>query len=221
MSVSRPRIIFFPGLATDQRLLEPQRAMPVDIEVPRWLTPRSEQESLPDYAKRLAATLDTSSPFYLGGISFGGMLAQEVARHVKAKRVFLLSSCTSRDGIPHLYRLAGDLLLPYLIAPILNPLKALPSRVRNFGPSHLLACNRVVQQMVRDCTPTLFRWSVAALLKWEGHRDPIGPVTHIKGDRDNVLPHYLCRPTHLVRGAGHLMNMTHAREVNAIISRHL
>jgi len=36
-----------------------------------------------------------------------------------------------------------------------------------------------------------------------------------------MLPHYLCRPTHLVRGAGHLMNMTHAQEVNAIIARHL
>jgi len=195
--------------------------MSVDIEVPAWIAPLSESESLPSYAKRLAATLDTSTPFYLGGISFGGMLAQEVARHVKAKRVFLLSSCTSREGIPHLYRLAGELLLPYLVAPILNPLKALPSRARSFGPSHLLVCNRVVQEMVRDCTPTLFRWSVAALLKWEGHRDAIGPMTHIKGDRDNMLPHYLCRPTHLVRGAGHLMNMTHAQEVNAIIARHL
>lgn len=202
-------------------MLEAQRALPADIEVPAWIQPHSEGESLASYAKRLAATLDTSTPFFLGGISFGGMLAQEVARHVSATRVLLISSCTSRAGIPHLYRLAGDLLLPYLVAPILNPLKALPSRVRSFGPAHLLACNRIVQEMVRDCTPTLFRWSVAALLKWEGHDDPIGPVTHIKGDRDNVLPHYLCQPTHLVRGAGHLMNMTHAQEVNAILAGYL
>jgi pimeloyl-ACP methyl ester carboxylesterase len=210
-------------------LLGPQRSLPADVEVPRWIEPLSERESLPSYAKRLAATLDTSRPFYLGGISFGGMLAQEVARHVRPERIFLLSSCTSRRGIPHAYRVAGDVLLPYLVPAILNPLKSLPSRVRSFGPamslpkwpSHLLACNRLAQEMVRDCSAERFRWSVQALLRWDGHDDPIAPIVHIKGDRDNVLPHHLCRPTHLVQGAGHLMNMTHAPRVNEIIARHL
>ena len=225
----RPRIIFLPGLGTDERLIEPQRALPAHIEVPPWLQPLHERESLPSYAKRLAATLDASTPFYLAGISFGGMLAQEVARHVRPRRVFLLSSCTSRHGIPHVYRVAGDVLMPYLVPAILNPLKSLPSRVRSVGPalrlpmwpSHMLACNRVVHEMVRDCPPKLFRWSVQALLRWDGHAEPIGPVVHIKGSRDIVLPHHLCRPTHLVRGAGHLMNMTHADRVNEIIARHL
>jgi pimeloyl-ACP methyl ester carboxylesterase len=216
--MGRPRIIFFPGLGTDERLLGPQRSLPGDIEVPPWIAPLSERESLANYAKRLAATLDTSTPFYLGGISFGGFIAQEVARHVRAKRLFLLSSCTSRHGIPHAYRLAGDVLLPYLVPAILNPLKALPSYVRSFGPSHLLPGNKLVQEMVRDCTPELFRWSIAALLEWDGHADDVGPVVHIKGDHDIVLPHYLCRPTHLIPGAGHLMNITHAPRVNEIIA---
>ena len=118
------------------------------------------------------------------------------------------------------------MLLPYLVPAILNPLKALPSYVRSFGlalslskgPSHLLPGNELVQEMVRDCTPELFRWSIAALLGWDGHADDIGPVVHIKGDQDIVLPHYLCRPTHLVPGAGHLMSITHAPRVNEIIA---
>jgi len=219
--IARPRIIFFPGLGTDERLLQPQRTLPVDIVVPRWLDPLDERETLAGYAKRLAETLDTSRPFYLGGISFGGFVALEVARHVKPRRVFLLSSCTSRHGIPHAYRLAGDMLLPYLVNALLTPIMRLPSTVRSFGPSHLVTGNKLVKEMVRDCTPELFRWSVAALLRWDGHRDPIAPVVHIKGDRDIVLPHHLCRPTHLVRGAGHLMNLTHASQVNEIIARYL
>jgi hypothetical protein len=75
--------------------------------------------------------------------------------------------------------------------------------------------------MVRDCTPELFRWSVAALLRWDGHGDDVGTVVHIKGDQDIVLPHYLSRPTHLMHGAGHLMNITHAPRVNEIIARYL
>jgi hypothetical protein len=44
--IARPRIIFFPGLGTDERLLQPQRALPLDLDVPRWLEPLSERESL-------------------------------------------------------------------------------------------------------------------------------------------------------------------------------
>ena len=208
-------------MGADERLLAPQRALHADIEVPRWITPLHEDEPLASYAKRFAATLDTFRPFHLGGISFGGMLAQEVARHVNAERLFLLSTCTSRHGIPHGLRLAGDFILPCLVTPILNPLKALPSRIRSLGPSHLLACNRLVQEMVRDCPAEVVRWSLKALLGWDGHHDPLPPVVHVKGERDALLPPYLCRPTHVVRGAGHLMSMTHAPEVNAILAEYL
>ena len=44
--IARPRIIFFPGLGTDERLLQPQRALPLDLDLPRWLEPLSERESL-------------------------------------------------------------------------------------------------------------------------------------------------------------------------------
>jgi pimeloyl-ACP methyl ester carboxylesterase len=221
MRIACPRIIFLPGLACDARLLEPQRALPADIEVPPWIDPLDEHESLTSYARRLAATLDTSRPFHLGGISFGGMVAVEVARHVRPERLFLMSSCTSRRGIPHAARVAGDVLLPYLPPPVLKRVKTIPSMMRKFGPARLVTGNAVVREMLRECCPRLFAWSLAAVLTWDGHADPLPPLVHVKGDRDCVLPPHLCRPTHVVRGAGHLMNLTHAREVNEVLARYL
>lgn len=43
-------------------------------------------------------------------------------------------------------------------------------------------------------------------------------VHHIHGDRDRVIPIGLVQPDHVIAGAGHLLTMTHADEVNSILS---
>jgi len=70
------RLVFLPGLGADARLFDPQRAVFPEIEVPPWL-PYREEESLADYARRMAATVTLSANMYLGGVSFGGMVALE------------------------------------------------------------------------------------------------------------------------------------------------
>ena len=72
-------------------------------------------ESLPDYAARMAATIKPSgdSPLVIGGVSFGGMLAYEMARHMKADAVVLIASCRTRHGLRPAYH-AGHKLLPLI-----------------------------------------------------------------------------------------------------------
>ena len=43
-------------------------------------------------------------------------------------------------------------------------------------------------------------------------------VHHIHGDRDRMMPLRRVRPDHVVRGGGHLINLTHADEVNAYMA---
>lgn len=97
------RLLLLPGLGADRRLFDAQRACTAPIEVIEWIEPHRE-ESLADYAKRLAATIDTSSPFLLGGASFGGMVALEMARHVRPRAVVLIGSCRSPRTLPWFYR---------------------------------------------------------------------------------------------------------------------
>jgi pimeloyl-ACP methyl ester carboxylesterase len=44
------------------------------------------------------------------------------------------------------------------------------------------------------------------------------PVHHIHGDRDRVIPIGLVKADHVIAGAGHLLTMTHADQVNRILS---
>ena len=77
-SNSTARLIMLPGLGADERLFEPQRAAFPGLEVPPWL-PHEPEESLDAYARRMAATIWPSEHFYIGGASFGGMVALEMA----------------------------------------------------------------------------------------------------------------------------------------------
>ena len=76
-----------------------------------------------------------------------------------------------------------------------------------------------------DCQP---RWSVAALLQWDGHNEPIAPVIHIKGDRDIVLRDVVSRQVrqlsarmselvvHAQRAAGESAQHQHASVARAV-----
>ncbi len=52
----------------------------------------------------------TYRPIVLGGVSLGGMLAFEIARHVKPQAVVLIASCRTRQGIRGFFRAAGTSL---------------------------------------------------------------------------------------------------------------
>ena len=43
------------------------------------------------------------------------------------------------------------------------------------------------------------------------------PYTHIHGTKDEVLPMRFTQPTHIIPKAGHLMVMSRAVEINAIL----
>src|SRR5213076_2537842 len=86
-----PRLVLFPGLGADGRLFEPQREAFPHLKVPQWLEPRL-RESLSEYGRRMAEGVveEPGVPVYLGGASFGGAVALEVARHVRPRAVFLI-----------------------------------------------------------------------------------------------------------------------------------
>ena len=50
------QLVLLPGLGADHRLLEPQRQAFPQLVVPAWIPPQK-NESLPEYAARMAETV--------------------------------------------------------------------------------------------------------------------------------------------------------------------
>lgn len=205
-------------MGADARLIAPQRMLDADVVAPEWIEPL-ERESLSAYAQRLAGLIDQSTPFYLGGVSFGGMVAQEVARHVSPAGLILIASCQRGRDLGLLRRgvLFSSYLTPNWAVQISK--HTLPLMRPFFNPVNTEQ-TALLGQMLNATSPQFLRWSMQAILAWSGCEIRC-PFLHIHGSRDRIIPIAGVNPTHTINNAGHVVNMTHADEVNAVISEWL
>jgi pimeloyl-ACP methyl ester carboxylesterase len=156
---SRKRLILFSGLGLDARYVTPDFPLPFDLYVPPWIDPLP-NESLESYAQRIIPTLpihDTID-YYIGGVSFGGMVALEVSRHLKPEAVFLISSCPSYRQVSWLVRVPGKLIAPYVKADFVKHFLWLaPLAIRLTGPLHRTKRNLLID-IWNNANLEVMRW---------------------------------------------------------------
>jgi pimeloyl-ACP methyl ester carboxylesterase len=205
------------GIGGDERLFAPQRAVR-NIRPITWILPAGRDETLQHYAGRLADVLHINEPFDLGGSSFGGMIALELARHLSPQNVFLFGSCrSSRSLAPSLHALRR--LAPIIPDRLLHPPRSLHRLIARWFGATSAAHVRLFADML-TATPTAFiRWASNAVFSWPGVGGLRMPVHHVHGDRDRLIPLHRVIPDYVVAGAGHLLNLTHADAVNDFIAR--
>lgn len=212
------RLVLLPGLGADARLFEPQSRVFPELEVPPWIPPLP-SESLASYARRLAETLPEGE-FLLGGVSFGGMIALEMARVRPPRAVVLIGSARS-----------GRALAPWLhgLAPVARALPAAGfSAVQRLAPgptAWIEGLDRVAaslfRTMLRDMPVSFFAWGCRAILAWGGPGEIEAPVLQIHGRRDHLLPLRLAKPDRVIEDGRHLISLTHPVDVNAFLAEAL
>ena len=88
-----------PGMGVDGRLFKNIKLNDCTIHHIKWETPHK-SELMSEYAMRLAKQIDTSQPFALIGVSFGGMNCVEIAKQLNPVKTFVISSCKRSDELP-------------------------------------------------------------------------------------------------------------------------
>lgn len=214
------QLILFPGLGADHRLLEPQRLAFPDMIVPAWIQPRSGSETLPEYAARMAERVQPSRerPVVLGGVSFGGMLAYEMARHLKPDAVVLIASCRTRRSLRPIYGV-GRLLLPVLPVATWQIAKLLAGPVMRLRFDAPAARRDMAVAMFRESDSRFMHWVLQAILNWEPSPLVGVRVLQIHGRRDRLIPAQRVEADEIIPDGGHLINLTHADRVNAFLRR--
>lgn len=211
------RLLLLPGIGADRRLFEAQRSFAVEVEVLEWIAPAAPDEPLVEYAKRLAATIDTARPFVIGGVSFGGMMALELARLVRPRAVILIGSCRSPALLPRHYRLLAMLAQYLPAAAFRSRLSRSRSVASRFG-LRTREQRQLFADMLRATPPSFVKWACRAIFGWAGAAALDVPIHQIHGARDRVIPLSSASPDAVVPDAGHLLNVTHPEAVNAFIA---
>jgi pimeloyl-ACP methyl ester carboxylesterase len=204
---------FIPGLAADQRVFRhirlPENYAAVYLE---WIKPEP-RESLKDYAIRMARQINTTEPFILIGLSFGGMLAVEIAKQYHPDQLILIASISHHMHLPAWYRLIYKAGMHRVIG--VNMLKNAVYLKRYFT-SETINDKAIVKQMARDMDPAFIRWAIRAIVHWKTD-DQVLQLHHIHGTRDYILPGQMTKPQYIIPGAGHLMIFNRAEEINRIL----
>lgn len=208
-------LILLSGMGADERLFVAQRAALPELIIPVWL-PAEPGDTLASYGRRMAAAVDPGVPCLIGGVSLGGMIAVEMARHLDAKACLLIASVRSPRELPRRVRVLKPLV--WLIPAPLASLPAIVSRLMlRVAGRFLSSSRRLLLEQLAATDGRFLKWSGLAVLRWQMTAEPTVPIVQIHGDRDPLLPHTLTHPDVLVAGGGHVLPVTHPAAVNQFL----
>jgi len=153
------------GLGADERVFElVNKYLEQPIRYVPWIDPE-DNESLAHYAERLSKTIDTSEPFVLVGISFGGMICSEMNKHINPLKTVLVSSCACKDELPLYFRGLGRLnLVPHIPQKIIQIPKPLLDVVLSLKKGESKA---LMHDIIGTTDRGFIKWAVQAILTWD------------------------------------------------------
>ena len=210
-------VYFMPGLAASPTIFE-------NIVLPaeqfecfylEWIIPVP-KESLTDYAKRLAENIQHESPVLIG-VSFGGIIVQELAKVITARKVIIISSVRCNAEFPRRMRFAK----------ITHAYRLFPTRLINSVPllAKIYKGNSIIAKRlelynkflsVRD--KKYLDWALKSILLWD-RAEPAAGVIHIHGDADEVFPPKYLKDFIPVKGGKHIMIINKAKWLNENLPR--
>jgi pimeloyl-ACP methyl ester carboxylesterase len=215
------------GLGADERIFSRLKVPGVEFIYLKWLIPEKD-ESIDAYAHRMRLQVKNhrDSPAHNGdpvfmGVSFGGIMAIELAKLYPAARVVLVSSVKSRKELPAWMRWVGALGLYRLVPSRPGSVSRSNAWFGEIGSEFLGAEteeeNRLRDEYRHKVDPAYLYWAVKQIVQWKNDWRPQA-LHHIHGSKDKTFPIKGITATHVISGGGHFMVMNRAEEMNRILA---
>lgn len=203
----------FSGLGADERVFDQidfGDFSPVFIP---W-EPVEPDQSFESYVKRLSTRIKADNPILIG-ISFGGIVAQEMSVLLNNRPVLIISSVRTRSELPLLMRFFGKSGLHKLI-PIKQVLKNTSINHWLFG-TKTASEKKLLDQILADSDPVFTKWAIRQITNWTRTEPVPAKVLHIHGDADRIFNIQNVRPDYIIPGGTHFMTVSQHKEVSQAI----
>lgn len=193
-------VYLFSGLGADERVfqyLDLSFCKPIFI---KWNLPNN-NESIESYATRLLEQIQDKNPV-LVGVSFGGIMAVEVAKLITTEKVILISSVKTKQEIPFYFRYAGNIkmhkLLPVSLLQYFNFISNLFFGVEDETEKKLL------KNIIKDTNLIFLKWAIDKIVHWQNEYIP-NNIKHIHGDSDKIFPIKFIKSDITIENGSHFM----------------
>ena len=199
-----------PGMAANSKIFEHLRLPKhFKIHLMDWIVPTT-NESLLSYASRLSENVLHKEPVLLG-VSFGGIIVQEMSKIISAKKVVIISSVKSYKEFP-IHITLGRKSMAYKFFPTqwVNKTEDFISFV--FGPTMKKRMKLHKYYLsVRD--KKYLDWALHHFFQWD-REEPDPNVIHIHGSNDALIPAFQIKNYISVPGGTHALILQKATWLN-------
>ena len=204
-------VYLMPGMAASPRIFDYIK-LPEDqfkLHFLEWIIPL-DNESIEDYALRMVGFIKHDNIVLLG-VSFGGVLVQEMSKHIAIRKLIIVSSVKQMSELP----------ATMVLAKKSKAYKLLPTQLlSNIELFAKYALGEYVQKRLELYKtylsvddPKYLKWAIANMVCWN-QKEVIPNIVHIHGDKDTVFPIKYINNCITIKGGTHIMILNKYRWFN-------
>ncbi len=211
----KTHIYLVPGLGANTKIFE-FISLPEDLyelHYLDWMLPLTQEETISNYAQRMCIKIQHKNPV-LVGVSFGGIMVQEMSKLVNAKKIIIISSIKSKLELPKRLKLARA-TRAYKLFPT-SIVANFEAYEKYFLGDFLEKKAALYRTYMSVRNPKYISWAIHNVLHWQQEKSPEG-IVHIHGTNDSVFPKKHINNCIEINNGTHIMIITKAKKISQII----
>ncbi len=204
------QVYFMPGLAASELIFENIK-LPQDqfeVHLMHWIIPEK-KESLENYCARLLDQITHHNPV-LVGVSFGGIVVQEISKQIAVEKLIIISSVKSSKEFPRRMRFSKTTGMHKILPTgLVVSLESLLKYSFGIAPKRL----ELYQKYLSMNDKRYLDWALDTIVNWQ-QEEPLDGIIHIHGDKDPVFPIKYINNCTVVDNGTHIMIINRFRWFN-------
>ncbi len=209
---SKIHVYFMPGMAANPSIFKHIHLPDANFEqhLLEWFVP-DKNMTIAEYARKMVENINYENPV-LVGVSFGGLLVQEMARYVKTKKVIVVSSVKHESELPKKMVFAKYTKIHKLLPTgLVNNVELLAKYAFGEKVTKRLA---LYEEYLSVKDKYYLDWSIDQIVNWKQSFCP-ECLVHIHGEKDTVFPIANIKNCIPVKKGTHTMIIHRAKWFNA------
>ena len=191
-----------PGMGANTKIFEKIK-LPQDcfeMHFLEWIAPIKD-EDLIHYVNRIKKNILHANPVLIG-VSFGGIIVQELSKIIPAKKTIIISSVRSNEEFPKRMKFAKATAI-YKLFPTrwIEEIEQVYKKISDAKTKYRLD---IFDQYMTVRDPEYLDWAFKNVILWKGSV-PDPNIIHIHGNKDEIFPIQYIKDAIVIKGGTHAM----------------
>ncbi|NVK08930.1 MAG: alpha/beta hydrolase [Tenacibaculum sp.] len=213
----KTHLYFVPGLAANTKIFE-RISLPeehFELHFLDWMLPTSINESIEEYAQRMCTKIQHKNPVLIG-VSFGGIMVQEMSKIIDCKKIIIISSVKNNKEFPKRFKLV-QVTKAYKLFPS-KVISNIESYERYFFNDYLKKRAELYKIYLSVRNKEYLQWAIYNVLHWK-QEESIPGIIHIHGKKDEVFPIKYIKNSIEIENGTHVMILNKAKTISEILKK--